>query len=179
MQLSKKERREQKYARKEQERSGREKKRAFRKIGGVVAFALVIAGGIAGLWWYASHAPRTAEEDIISKNGIHWHPHLAIFIEGKEQEIPTNIGIGVTHNPIHTHDASGEIHLEFSGLVKKDDIKLGNFFDVWGKQFSSLCVLDSCAKDNKTVKMLVNGKENAEFGNYVMQDKDKIEIRYE
>ena len=30
-----------------------------------------------------------------------------------------------------------------------------------------------------TVKMLVNGKENAEFENYLMKDGDKIEISYE
>jgi hypothetical protein len=27
--------------------------------------------------------------------------------------------------------------------------------------------------------LVVNGKENTDFANYVMQDKDKIEIRYE
>ena len=29
------------------------------------------------------------------------------------------------------------------------------------------------------VKMTVNGKENTEYENYAMQDKDKIELRYE
>ena len=28
------------------------------------------------------------------------------------------------------------------------------------------------------MKMLVNGKENAEYENYVMRDKDKIELEF-
>jgi hypothetical protein len=29
------------------------------------------------------------------------------------------------------------------------------------------------------LKMTVNGKENTEYENYIMQDKDKIELRFE
>ena len=178
-QLSKKERKELKRQQKEGERAVEGRKRTLKKLGGYGAIAVAVGAGIAGLWWYASGVPDTSPEDIISKNGIHWHPHLAIVIDGTKQEIPANIGIGITHNPIHTHDATGEIHLEFEGLVKKSDITLGTFVEVWGKTFNASCIFDACAGNGKTVRMTVNGKENTEFENYVMRDKDEIEIRFE
>ncbi|MDP3784460.1 MAG: hypothetical protein Q8R12_00010, partial [bacterium] len=103
-------------------------------------------------------------------SGLHWHPELAIFVKGEKQEIPANLGIGAVHNPMHTHDSSGVIHLEFQGVVRKDDLKLGHFFQVWGKDFMEL---------GSTVKMTVNGEENTELQDYIMKDSDKIELRYE
>ncbi len=167
-----------KKERKEEEKEKRKKSKMFKSASVFIVTALVVAGGIAWMWRYAGRIPQAAQGDIISKNGLHWHAKIALFIEDKAQEIPENIGIGITHNPIHTHDATGEIHLEFSGLVKKNDLALGKFFDAWGKKFSSSCLLDSCIKENKTIQMTVNGKENTEFENYIMQDKDVIEIKY-
>lgn len=124
---------------------------------------LAILGGVVWL------TKSTLQDQIISRNGLHWHAELVIYIKGEKQEIPANIGIGAVEQPIHTHDASGVIHMEFGGLVHKDDLKFGQFFKIWGKQF------DSRGK----VKMIVNGEQNQEFENYQMHDGDNIEIRYE
>jgi len=72
--------------------------------------------------------------------------------------------------PVHTHDSTGVIHLEMSGLIRKENITLGQFFKVWGKDIRSF---------GTNMTMTVNGKENTEYENYLMQDKDKIELRYE
>lgn len=123
------------------------------------------------------------KEDVLASNGIHWHPKLAITIDGKKQEIPANIGIGgAVHQEIHTHDQDakdGVVHLEMQGVVAKSDTKLGNFFRIWGKEFSSTKLFDKTNGPDGTVKMIVNGKENSEFENYLMRDGDKIEIKYE
>ena len=76
------------------------------------------------------------------------------------------------HQPIHTHDDSnqGIVHMEFQGLVRKDNATLGQFLKGWGKDINSF---------GTNVKMTVNGQENAELENYVMQDQDKIELHYE
>lgn len=134
---------------------------------------------IGGLVWYGATRPSIPEIDIVSKNGLHWHPGLTITFNGQKQEIPADIGIGAVHQTIHTHDNSGTLHLEIPGLVKKEDVSLGRFFKIWGKQFSQNCIFDLCNGPKGKVIMLVNGKENTEFGNYLMQDKDKIEIKYE
>ena len=111
-----------------------------------------------------------AEGEILSRNGFHWHPELAIYIKSVKQDIPANIGIGAVHNPIHTHDASGTIHLEMQGIVRKSDVTLSRFFKVWGKNFSDF---------GSAVKMTVNGQENTELGDYVMKDQDKIELHFD
>ena len=161
----------------EQNRAAR--KRMLQRGIKIAAIVLLVGGSIVGLVWYIANQPKTPESEIISQSGIHWHPELSIYIKGAKQEIPANIGIGVTHQPLHTHDNTGVIHLEIQGLVTRDDIKIGRFFKIWGKLFNSNCILDSCNGPNGKVKMLVNGRENNDFDNYPMQDKDKIEIRYE
>lgn len=140
-------------------------------------FILVLVAGLIGFFIYNNNRPGDSE--VISKRGLHWHPELSIEIKSQKQEIPANIGIGLVHNPIHTHDDSGTIHLEFDGLVKKDSILLNQFFKVWGKQFNSQCIFEYCNGPNGSVNMFVNGKENSEFDNYQMRDGDKIEIIYQ
>jgi hypothetical protein len=169
--------------RKRQEKLLRQKRvfrqRLLKKIAGGAILLLLLGGGIWGGLRYVKHQPDVAEEEIISRNGLHWHPHLTITIKGEEQEIPANIGIGVIEAPIHTHDATGTIHMEMTGLVTKDDTKLGKFFAIWGKQFNANCIFEFCNGADGKVKMFVNGTENTDFDQYPMKDGDKIEIRYE
>lgn len=167
--------REQKLAAEKLRGRNRIAKRAF-KVGAVIALA---GGGIGLIIWYIAARPPAPQSEIISRNGIHWHPELSITIKGQEQEIPANLGIGIRHEPIHTHDSSGVLHLERQGLIREKDIKLARFFEIWGKQFNSDCIFDSCNGPAGTVKMFVNSQENTEFENYQMKDGDKIEIRYE
>lgn len=136
------------------------------------------------LWWIVgitilvtslfvwSRALQDSDPSILSRNGLHWHSELAMYIKGEKKEIPANIGLGVVHQPVHTHDDGdqGIIHMEFQGLVRKEDITLGQFFKSWGKDIRSF---------GGAMKMTVNGQENTEYENYIMQDKDKIELRYE
>lgn len=162
-----------------EEQSGLRRKKNTKRVLKIVLIVIIVGVGVGALGLYFAKQPKTPDSDIISKNGLHWHPELTIVINGEKQEIPANIGIGVTHQPIHTHDATGVIHMEISGLVRQDDIKLGRFFEIWGEEFNSNCIFDQCSGSEGKMKMLVNGKENTEFENYHMQDKDKIEISYE
>ena len=69
--------------------------------------------------------------------------------------------------------------MEFSGVVTKEDTRLGNFFKTWGKEFSSTQIFEYKNSSESAVIIFVNGKENLDFENYLMRDGDKIEIRYE
>lgn len=163
---------------KEKERQKFLRQKKSKKLLFAFLIILVAAAGIAGIWLLAvKTAP--ADSEIVAKRGIHWHPELSIKILGESAEIPEGIGLGFSENPIHTHDSSGIIHLEFSGFVKKDDIKLSRFFEVWGKKFDRNCIFDKCSGPESHLKMLVDGKENSEFGDFVMADKQKIEIIFE
>lgn len=168
-------RREQKLAEQKRHERNRVVKRAL-KIGAIIA---LVGGGIGSLVWYVATRPPVPQSEIISRGGIHWHPELTITVKGQKQEIPANLGLGAIHQPIHTHDSTGVLHLEIQGLVRKDDTKLGRFFKIWGKEFNSNCIFDNCNGPEDKVTMTINGKENTGFDNYEMKDKDKIEIRYE
>jgi len=133
-----------------------------------------------------------AQGEIISQQAIHWHPELSITIKSEKQPIPANIGIGMQYagypqydsmmmmTNIHTHDISGTIHWEvMEGPVRADDIKLGQFFSVWGKKFTSSCIFDTCNGPEGRITLKINGKENPDFENYLVKDRDKIEIVFE
>lgn len=156
-----------------------QKAHRFEYVKKIIVPITIIIGLAALAVWFVISLPSLPEDQIIAKQGIHWHPELAIYIKGQRQEIPVNVGLGVVHNPIHTHDDTGVIHLEFSGLVSENNIRLGKFFRIWNKQFSKDCIFESCNGPDGQVKMLVNGEENTEFESYIMRDKDKIEIKYE
>ena len=123
---------------------------------------------LGGAWW--SKSLQSKDPNLISTKGIHWHPELVIYVKGEKIEIPQNIGLGAVHQPVHTHEDLPLIHLEFQGLVRKQDIILGQFFKNWGKDIRSF---------GTDMKMTVNGQENTEYENYEMKDGDKIELRYE
>ena len=142
----------------------------------ILIFGIIFLAVVA---WFVLSKFLAPEGDIITKDGLHWHPSLTINILGEMQEIPENVGMVPQEMPIHTHAKDGIIHLEFAGLVRKDDVKLGKFFQIWGKQFNKDCIFDKCSGPEGNLKMLVNGKENFEFDNYMMLDNDKIEIIFE
>ncbi len=117
---------------------------------------------------------------------------LTININGQKQNAPANIGIeGVggsdtTHEQvqtqssclhfIHTHDASGTIHVESPVQV---DYHLNDLFAVWGKQFSKDQILDNKVDAQHRIRVMVDGKESSDFENIVLKDKEQIEINYE
>jgi hypothetical protein len=106
------------------------------------------------------------------KVAFHIHAHLAIFVDGKQKQVPYGIGIGplpgggfggqaykygpfVTEGScfmwLHTHTADGIIHME---APKQITFNLGDFFDIWGIKLSSSQVGPAKGK----VTALVDGK---------------------
>ena len=135
-------------------------------IAGVV---LVLGGG----GWYVAKSGIISYDPLDlcvqhARVGIHIHPHLKIFVKGEEFKIPTNIGVtSACMRPVHTHDESGTLHLEFS---TKTDVALGSFFKIWEKPLSEF---------GTNPKMKVNNAENNEIENYIMRDGDQIELFFD
>jgi len=142
----------------------------------VLAVLLLVGGS---LW---SGSLQSSDAEVIARNGIHWHPLLDIYVKGRKVEIPANVGVGPQYagkptfdagmrmTAVHTHDDMPVIHLEFPGLVRKDDIKLGSFFRIWEKDMRSF---------GSNIRMTVNGVESSDLEEYPMRDGDKIELYYE
>src|SRR5579863_7804674 len=71
---------------------------------------------------------------------LHVHSHLAIFDNGKQIQVPQYIGFAPSIGGgclywIHTHDASGIIHLEAPDIAPPQGgiYTLGMLFDIWGQ----------------------------------------------
>lgn len=171
--LTKKERQEIKRQEKLNAREIAVRKRQSKRILNWIVGSAIVILPIVGLVWYSATRPQIPESEIVSRNGLHWHPSLSIYVKGVKQELPQNLGISASGmTSVHTHDDAnqGVIHLEFQGVVKRQDITLGQFLMRWGKDINSF---------GSNVTMTVNGKENTEYENYVMQDKDVIELHYQ
>lgn len=130
----------------------------------VIAVLLLVGGA-----WSSRRLESAGGNDIVAQNGLHRHATLALFVDGAKQEIPPNVGLVGAHQPMHTHDPDNVIHMEMSGEVRNKDLMLSEFFRVWGKPMESFGALE---------RMTVNGKENMELGSYIMEDGDKIELRF-
>jgi hypothetical protein len=96
---------------------------------------------------------------------LHVHTHLAIYNNGKLIQVQPYIGFAP--NPvgggclywIHTHDASGVIHLEAPDLAPPQGgpYTLGMLFDIWGQPLQP----DDVAGFRGTVTAYVNGEKYA------------------
>ncbi|MCU1665239.1 MAG: hypothetical protein JWR58_5304 [Pseudonocardia sp.] len=78
---------------------------------------------------------------------VHIHAHLQVYVDGQQRAIPYGIGVvaplqlrqtvdgpfvvgGARFYGLHTHDASGVIHIE--SPVERH-YTIGEFFDLWGQ----------------------------------------------
>jgi hypothetical protein len=88
---------------------------------------------------------------------LHIHQHLDLYLDGRKVPVPAGIGIDPTVGfaPLHTHDASGVIHVE-SPIVRT--YTLGQLFAVWGVRFTPSCLGGYCAGDGRQLRVYVNGR---------------------
>src|SRR2546428_2189027 len=108
---------------------------------------------------------------------MHFHPHLNLMIDGKPVTVPSQIGIDSSlwkdHSldqygmqamangmsgmaPLHTHDATGIIHVESN---PNRNYTLGEFLNIWGGLDTS----------GKTVKATVDGKPVSDYRGTILR----------
>jgi len=108
---------------------------------------------------------------LSSRDGVVYHIHafLRILVDGNEISVPANIGIEPDGRMkyIHTHDATGTIHIESPVQV---EFTFGDFMKVWGKRLDPQCFNTYCG----SVKVSVNGNTLADPLTHILQDGDKI-----
>jgi hypothetical protein len=88
---------------------------------------------------------------------VHIHQHLDLYVDGHKVPVPAGIGIdpAAGYAPLHTHDASGVIHVE-SPTVRS--YTLGQLFAVWGVRFTPGCLGGDCAAGGRRLWVYVNGR---------------------
>ncbi len=105
--------------------------------------------------------------DTMEHLDMHIHAHLDIFIHGRIQTVPSDIGI-IDNECIywmHTHDDTGIIHIE---SPEKRNFTLGEFFDIWNQNFSSSQIFDNTVdgSSNSTLNVYVNGSKISAGSDY-------------
>ena len=170
-------------------RRNRSKYRVTGRVKAVSILSVIV--GLAALSAYFGLFASTAQTLPSNRNQMvmHIHPRLEIILDGTRATVPANIGIasnlwenhvldqyGMTGMaPLHTHDATGTIHVESNA---NGNYTLGQLFDVWGVPFSESCILNKCSKSG-SVSVLIDGVRNNEFRNHVLRDGELIHIEFE
>jgi hypothetical protein len=88
---------------------------------------------------------------------VHFHAHLALFLDGREVAVPGGIGMsrsGQCLYSLHTHQADGMIHAESPVPTA---YTLGQFFDIWGETLSTTQSGPITALPGQTLHVYVNG----------------------
>ena len=122
----KKLRREEKQREKEQAAAKQARQKLIKRVV-LWGLPVIVIGGIV---WAVVASPERSDDDVVSRRGIHWHPRVSITINGEQRDIPGNIGIGGVHKDIHTHELNDTLHVELNRTVRRDDIRLSNFFTI-------------------------------------------------
>lgn len=139
----------------------------------VLCVLIATAAGIAIFMNY-SHPKSSTSVPIDTMGMMHLHMHLTLVIDGKEEQVPANIGIdpslwndhsldsygmkGMT--VLHTHDTSGTIHVE---SYKVQDYTFGQLLDIWKPDLVG-----------DKIFMTVNGQPVQDYQNYIFKDGDKV-----
>ena len=127
----------------------------------------------------------------LSSESRHDHVTLQIFIDDTPYAVESSTGVqtavcnGNENNMhvIHTHDASGRLHIEVN---EAGDVPLGVFFDIWGQHFNETGIFDY--RVNSTHEMVMHVHASGEsatvenrvttFDDYLLQNGEVIEIHY-
>ena len=131
--------------------------------------AAVVAFGVGSTSLFSIQGPKPLV--------IHIHPHLDVSVDGSPITVPSQIGIDPSlwkdHSldklgtpgfaPLHTHDASGTIHVE--STVNRN-YTLGEFLNIWGGLDTS----------GKTVSATVDGKPVSNFKDIILRDGEQIRL---
>jgi len=110
----------------------------------------------------------------LSRSGtkLHIHQHLDVFAHGKRVVVPAGIGIAEQFiSPLHTHDASGVIHVE-SPAVRS--FSLAEFFGVWGVRLTTTCLAGECGAAK--LHLFVNGKRVVDPNRVILELHQEITV---
>ena len=113
-----------------------------------------------------------------SDTAFHIHALLRIFVDGRPVPVPAQIGIdprGRFLAPLHTHDASGIVHIE---AERPFPFTLGQFFTIWGLRFTDTRIGAYADHGARRLRVYVNGDRVLHPGAHVLRAHDRIVVGY-
>lgn len=127
----------------------------------------------------ASARAKAAGLSMLTAEGTaeHIHTHLSVTAEGNPITVPGDLGIDLGAqliSPLHTHDATGIVHVE--SPVQKN-FNLGEVFTEWDVALSTGRVGSYAASDGYTVTTFVNGtKQSGDPASIQLADHEDVDI---
>ncbi|MHB1488691.1 MAG: hypothetical protein ACYCZM_14290 [Acidimicrobiales bacterium] len=107
----------------------------------------------------------------------HIHIHLDVIVNGQAVPVPAGIGIDQSTqqiSPVHTHDASGIIHIESPTLTS---YTLGEFFSEWAQPLTATNLGPIQATSSEELRFYVNGvRYTGDPANIVLQAHQEIAL---
>jgi hypothetical protein len=101
----------------------------------------------------------------------HYHPHLRIVVDGRDVQVPGNIGVDPASgamSALHTHEPDGTVHIEAHTVGQV--FTLGQLFVQWGVQLTPTQIGGVHATDGRRLIVTSNG---------VAVTGDPMEIRFQ
>jgi hypothetical protein len=109
---------------------------------------------------------------------LHIHAHLDVFVAGRRIVVPAGIGIdpdGRFISPLHTHDATGVIHVE-PPTVRT--FTLAEVFGVWGLRFGNGCLGGYCAGHGRVLRIYADGRRVARPARLALGEHEEIVVAF-
>lgn len=142
----------------------------------VIAAGITVAAASGAIQPPSAPMAGTSDKQMV----MHIHPKLSLFVGGQETKVPQNIGVDKAlwndHSldsfgmqgmaPLHTHDASGTIHVESN---EQRNYSLGQLLDIWG-------LLSDSKYAGKEVKVVADGDPVPDYTNLVLKDGQEIRL---
>jgi hypothetical protein len=113
-----------------------------------------------------------------SDTAFHIHALLRIFVDGRLVPVPAQIGIdpqGRFLAPLHTHDASGIIHIEAD---RRFPFTLGQFFTIWGVRLTDTAIGGYTDHGARRLRVYVDGRPVADPVAHILHAHDRIAVGY-
>jgi hypothetical protein len=113
-----------------------------------------------------------------SDTAFHIHALLRIYVDVRFVPVPAQIGIdpqGRFLAPLHTHDASGIVHIEAD---RPFPFTLGQFFAVWGVRFTNARIGGYADRGDRRLRVYVDGRLAADPVRHVLRAHDRIVVGY-
>lgn len=145
---------------------------------GILALAALAVWGIGRAAAPALREAGSVLNACVNHGGgisMHIHPHLRIVVNGEERLIPRDIGTSPCMRPLHTHDDTGKIHVEY---FAPREFVLDEFFRVWGQPFTREAILDARVDETHEIVVTVGGERVDTFETTPISDGANIVIEY-
>ncbi|MBN2202748.1 MAG: hypothetical protein JW700_00985 [Candidatus Aenigmarchaeota archaeon] len=104
-----------------------------------------------------------------------WAAGISVVIFGSQQPIPAGLGV----NDDNTYDKL--YTLSNDNIIYKstdESVMVKDFFEIWGENFNSTCIMNYCNNNQSSMVMYVNGVLNTDYELYTIQNRDVIIIDY-